>query len=159
MNRTIFTLAVALFSSGLSATERIYLRTSYDDIGGISGQHNMVCRDSRCTIHSQSADRSMTLSKAQWEQILEAFQMEANRFDIKNAPQPGENLLSIKLKYTTERKRLEITRRIPVDQPADVSPELTAVIKTYLELDLSRLGSPAPAAGEENPEPADPQQN
>jgi hypothetical protein len=73
-------------------------------------------------------------------QILQAFQTEVKRFDIKKTPKPGDRLIKIKFKYLTDRKRLEIMQRLTVEQLSGVSPELTAVIETYfLGLDLSSL--------------------
>ena len=159
MTKTIFTLAVALFSSSLFATERIYIHTSYGVTDEISSLRNMVCRDSQCATHSQFGEGSITLSKAQREQILEAFQTEANRFDMKSSPKPGDQLLTIKLKYTSDRKRLVLRRDLPVNRATDVSPELTAVIKTFLGLDLANLKLPEPSTGEKKLEAATPKEN
>lgn len=159
MTAKIFTLAAALFSSSLCASERIYIHTSYGDTKELSGLSNMVCRDSLCATHSPSGGRSIALSKTQREQILDAFQAEARRFDINSAPKQGGRLLSIKLKYTSDRKRFEIMRDLPIDHPDDISPELNAVIKTFLGLDLANLELPEPSTDEEKREPAKPKQD
>ena len=63
-----------------------------------------------------------------------------------STPKSGERLIKIKFRYYTDRKRLEVMQRLPVEQISDVSPELTAVIETYFSgLDLSSPGSPEPA--------------
>ena len=151
MTRTIFALAVALYASSLFAAEEIYLYMSYNNNEGTRISHKMDCRDSLCTIdNNNKAEPPISLTKTQRDQILKAFQAEVKRFDIKSTPKSGDRLIKIKFKYLTDRKRLEITQRLPIEQPSDVSPELTAVIETYFfGLDLSSLGSPEPATSDE----------
>jgi hypothetical protein len=150
MTRTIFALVAALFASSLFAEEEIYLYTSYNNNEGTRVSHMMKCRDSLCEIKNNAAEPAISLSNTQRDQILEAFQAEVKRFDIKSTPKSSDRLIKIKFRYLTDRKRLEITQRLPVEQLSDVSPELTAVIETYLlGLDLSSLGSPEPATSNE----------
>ena len=146
MMRTIFALVAAVYASSLFAEEEIYLFTSYDNNEGMHVSHKMDCRDSQCKIESNKVEPPISLTMTQRDQILEAFQTEVKRFDIKSTPESGDRLIKIKFRFLTDRKRLEITQRLPVEQLSDVSPELTAVIETYfLGLDLSSLGSPGPA--------------
>ena len=154
MTRTIFALAAALYASSLFAEEEIYLYTSYNINEGTRVSHMMKCRDSLCKIDNYTAEPPISLTKsltkAQRANILEAFQAEVKRFDIKSTPKSGDRLIKIKFRYLTDRKRLEITQRLPVEQLSDVSPELTAVFETYFSgLDLSSLGSPEPATRDE----------
>lgn len=152
MMRTIVVLAVALYASNLFAEEEIYLYTSYNNNEGTRVSHKMDCRDSLCTIENNTAESTISLNSAQRDQILQAFQVEVKRFDINSTPKSGDRLIKIKLRYLTERKRLEITQRLPVEQLTDVSPELTAIIETYFTgLVFSRLGSPEPATGDKQP--------
>ena len=142
MTRTIFALAAALYASSLFAEEEIYLFTSYDNNEGIHVSHMMNCRDSLCKIKSNKEEPPISLTRTQRDQVLAAFQAEVKRFDIISTPKTGDRLIKIKFRYYTDGKRVEITQRLPFEQLSDVSPELTAVIKTYfLGLDLSSLGS------------------
>ena len=157
MTKTIFAFALALFASSLFAEEEIYLYTSYNNNEGTRISHKMDCLDSLCKIKSNTAEKKpISLTTTQRDQILEAFQAEVNRFDIKSTHKSGDRLIKIKFRYLTDRKRLDITQRLPVEQLSDVSPELTAVIETYfLGLDPSSLGSPEPATSyEESAAPA-----
>jgi len=150
MTRTIFALVAVLYASSLFAEEGIYLYASYNNNEGVRVSHKMKCRDSMCMIKSNTAEKSISLTRTQRDQILEAFQVEVKRFDIKSSPKSGDRLVKIKFKYSTDSKRLGITQRLPVGQLSDVSPELTAVFETYLpELDLSRLESPELATSDE----------
>lgn len=151
MTKTILALVVVLFSSNISATERIYIDTRYNNANEKPVLRNLACRDSQCAIQSRLGEGSITLSDAQRDRILKAFQTELNRFDINPHPNPGDQSVRIKLKYTTDRKRLEITRNLSIEQLADVSPELAAVIKTFLGEDLSNLQLADTAAKEEKP--------
>jgi hypothetical protein len=96
-------------------------------------------------------EQSVSLSKEQRDQILAAFQAETKRFDLKSSPISGGRLVKIKFKYLTEKKRLQISTRLPDDQLAEVSPEMTAVLKTYLGLNLSDLKSPQLTTSKEKP--------
>jgi hypothetical protein len=148
--RTIFALVAALYASSLFAEEEIYLYTSYNNNEGVRVSHKMKCRDSRCMIESNAAEKPVSLTTTQRDQILEAFQAEVKRFDIKSSPKSGDRLVKIKFRYSTDSKRLDITQRLPVGQLSGVSPELAAVFETYfLGLDLSRLESPEPATSDE----------
>jgi len=146
MTRTIFALVAALYASSLFAEEEIYLFTSYDNNEGTHVSHKMDCQDSLCKIENNKVEPPISLTRTQRDQILEAFQAEVKRFDVISTPKPGERLIKIKFRYLTDRKRMEITQRLPVEHLSDVSPEMTAVIETYfLGLDLSSLGSTGPA--------------
>ncbi len=146
MTRTIFALVAALYASSLFAEEEIYLYTSYNNNEGVRVSHKMKCRDSMCMIESNTAEKPFSLTKTQRDQILEAFQAEVKRFDIMNTPGSSDRLIKIKFRHNTDRKRLEITQRLPAEQLSYVSPELTAVIESYfLGLNLSNLGSPETA--------------
>ena len=154
MTRTIFALVAALYASSLFAEEEIYLYTSYDNNEGTRVSHRMECLDSLCKLDNYTAEKPISLTKsltkAQRAKILEAFQAEVKRFDIMSTPKSGDRLIKIKFRHLTDRKRLEITQRLPVEQLSDVSLELTAVIEThFFGLDLSNLGSPKPAASDE----------
>lgn len=149
MTRTIFALAAALYASSLFAEEEIYLYASYNINDETRVSHTMKCRDSLCKIVNNTTEPPLSLTRTQRDQILEAFQAEVKRFDIKSIPESGEHLVKIKFRYLTDRKRLEITQRLPVEQLSDVSPELTAVFETYFSgLDLSSLKSPEPATSD-----------
>ena len=146
MMRTIFTLAAALYASCLFAEEEIYLYTSYNNNEGTRVSHKMKCLDSLCKIDNHKTEKSISLTKAQRAKILEAFQAEVKRFDIMNTPGSSDRLIKIKFRHNTDRKRLEITQRLPAEQLSYVSPELTAVIESYfLGLNLSNPGSPETA--------------
>lgn len=150
MTRMIFVLVAGLYASNLFAEEEIYLYTSYNNNEGVRVSYKMKCRDSRCMIESKTAKKPISLTRAQRDQILEAFQAEVKRFDLKRSPESGNRLVKIKFRYSTDRKRLDISQRLPVDQLSDVSPELTTVLETYYPgFDLSRLGSPESATSEE----------
>ena len=143
MTRTILALVAVLYASSLFAEEGISLYASYNNNEGVRVSHKMKCRDSMCMIESNAAEKSISLTRAQRDQILQAFKVEVKRFDIKNSPKSGDRLVKIKFRYSTDSKKLSITQRLPVGQLSDVSPELTAVFETYLPgLDISRLESP-----------------
>ena len=158
MTKMTLALAATMISANLYAAERIYIDTWHEYTDKTYVQRNMVCRDSLCATHSQFGKGSIMLSKAQRDQILEAFQKELDRFDINNISKPQSPSLTIKLKYTTDSKRLEIIRHLSVGQLVDVSPELTAVIKTYLGQDFANPQFPKSAADERKPTVAPAQQ-
>lgn len=145
MKRTVFVLVSALYASGVFAEEEIYLYTSYNNNEGNRISHKMKCRDSNCVVERSTAKQSVALSREQRNQILEAFQAEVKRFDIKSAPESGDHLVKIKFRYSANGKRLDLTQRLPAAKLSDISPQLTAVVETYFAgLDLSSLGSPEP---------------
>ena len=153
MMRIIFALAAFLYTSSIFAEEEIYIYTSYHNNDKVRVSHKMSCRDSRCMITSNAAEKSIVLTKIQRDQILEAFQAEVKRFDIQSDPKSGDRLVKIKFRYSTDGKRLNITQRLPVDQLSAVSTELAAIIETYFPgLDLSRLGAPESASSDEETE-------
>ena len=146
MIRTILVLAATLYASSLFAEEEIYLFTSYDNNEGTHVSHKMDCVDSQCKIESNKVELQLSLTSTQRDQILQAFQVEAKRLDIMSTPKSSERLIKIRFRYYTDRKRLDIMHRLPVEQISDVSPELAAVIETYFSgLDLSSPGFPGPA--------------
>jgi len=147
----IFALATALFASSLFAQEEIYIYSSYKNSAGNSIRHKMDCQDSKCKINNSMKEQSVSLSKEQRDQILAAFQAETKRFDLKSSPKSSDRLVKIKFRYLTDRKRLQISTRLPDDQLDEVSPEMTAVLETYLELNLSNLKSPQLTTGKEKP--------
>lgn len=142
MVRILLTLAAAVFTSNLFA-EEIYLYTSYkqDDA---SPNYLMKCQDSQCKVESPKAGRSLTLSDTQRDEILEAFQAELNRFNIMQSSQSGDRSIKLKFRYQTDKDRLQLSRRMGHEQLAEVSAKMTAIIKTYLELDLLTLQPPEP---------------
>jgi len=161
MTKTFLALAATLFASSLFAAEEIYIYSSYENSEGKRLSHSLECRDSQCKVEKDSSKASITLSKTNRKQILEAFQAETKRFDALAAPKPGDNrLLKIKFRYHTDRDRLQLSRRYEENQLSEVSPEMTAVLNTLLELDLSNLESMEPATSEEKPvaAAADPKQ-
>jgi hypothetical protein len=138
-------LAAALYASSLFAEEEIYLFTSYDNNEGTHVSHRMDCLDSVCKIESNMAELSLSLTSTQRDQILQAFQVEAKRFNIKSNAKSGDHLIKIKFRYYSDTMRLQIMQRLPVEQLSDISPELSEVFETYFSgLDLSSLGSPEP---------------
>jgi len=151
MTRMIFVLATALFASSLFAEEEIYIYSSYKNSAGNSIRHKMDCFDSKCKIINPMEERSVSLSKEQRDQILAAFQAETKRFDLKSFPKSSDRLVKIKFRYLTDGKRLQISTRLPDDQLAEVSPEMTEVLKTYLELNLSELKSQQLTTSKEKP--------
>jgi len=151
MTKTIVALAATLFASSLFAGEEIYIYSSYKNSEGNSISHKIDCRDSKCKLDKDTKEQSTTLTKAQRDQILAAFQAETKRFDLKSTPKPGDRLIKIKFRYHTDRDRLQLSRRLADDQLAEVSPEMAAVLKNFLEFDISDMESMEPAAGEEKP--------
>lgn len=150
MIRAMFALVAILYASSLFAGEEIYLYTSYNDSEGAHISHKMKCREGMCEINSNAARQSVPLTETQRDQILGAFQAEVKRFDVRSAPEPGDELIKIKFKYSTGRKRLGITHRVPVGQFSDVTPELIAVFETFLPgLDFSSLNSAESATNDE----------
>lgn len=157
MTRTISALAVTLFASSLSAEERIHIYTSYKDSDVTSVQRKMDCIDSQCKIEDGAAKRSIKLSQAQRDEILAGVKAEAQRFNTKHTPTPGDWTLRVKVRYQTDGGRLEVTRDLLDGQFDNVSPELSAVIKTYLGQNLSNPGSAEPPA-DDTKKPAPPSQ-
>ena len=154
MTRTIVALVAVLYAAVLFAEEEIYLYTSHSDNEGVRVSHKMTCQDSVCTVTSHSAEKEIALTKTQRDQILEAFRSEVKRFEFQNAAKPDERLVKIKFRYSTGGKRLEISRRIPASQVAEVSPELIAVFETYFpELDFPGPESSKPATDDGSTDP------
>lgn len=153
MIRTIAALALTLFASSLAAEERIYVYTSYKDNDKTSVQRKIDCIDSQCTLEDRGANRSIKLSQAQRDEILAGIKAEAQRFNTKTTSGSGDWTLRVKARYQTERGRLEITRDLRDGQFGDMSPELSAVIKTHLGQDLFGSAS-AELPAEEGSAPA-----
>ena len=151
MTRMIFALATTLVASSLFAAEEIYIYSSYNNSAGNSISHKMTCQDSRCTIENPMKEQSVSLSKEQRDQILAAFKAETKRFDLTPPTKSSDRLVKIKFRYMTDGKRLQISKRLPDDQLADVSTEMAAVLETYLELNLTDLKSPQLTTSKEKP--------
>jgi hypothetical protein len=148
----ILALAAALIATNLFAAEEIYIYASYGNAEGKHISYKMDCADLRCKLRKKASEESIALSKTKRKLILEAFQTEINRFDVLTAPKPADSsLLKIKFRYHTGRGRLQLSRRYEDNQLSEVSPEMTAVLKEFLELDLSNLESTKPAPKEKKP--------
>ena len=149
MIRYIFAVAASFYASTLFAGEDIYLYISYknnDESGRVS--HRMKCQDSKCMIESNATKQSIALTQTQRDQILQAFQTELNRLDIKSKTDSGNGAVKIKFRYSSGSKRVDITQRLPANQPSVVSMELTTVAETYFpNLDISMLGVTRPTTG------------
>ena len=153
MTRMIFALATTLVASSLFAAEEIYIYSSYKNSAGNSISHKMTCQDSSCKIKIENPKKelSIPLSKEQRDQILAAFTAEIKRLDVKSPFKSSDRLVKIKFRYLDDGKRLQLSTRLPDDQLAEVSPQMGAVLETYLELNLSDLKSPQPTTSKEKP--------
>jgi len=149
MVRTAVLISASLFAAHLLAQEQVYIYVSYKDAKGASSRHKLDCLDSKCKVSVKSADRSISLSDDQKKALLGALQAESKQFVVATDSASSDSRLKVKLRYDTPGKRLEITRRLPVDKPADLAPELVQVIKTHLDLDLSKPVSPRSATGDD----------
>ena len=149
MIRPTVLLACSLFAAPLLAQEQIYIHVSYKDSKGASVRHKLDCVDFKCKVNVKEKDRSVSLSAAQKKGLLDALQAESKQFVVAADSTASDNLLKVKLRYQTPKKRLQITRRLPGDKPADLTQGMLQVIKTHLDLDLSNPVLPEPAPGDE----------
>ena len=148
MKRIAVLLAAGLFASGLLGQEQIYLYVSYQDTGATSFRHKLDCLDVACKLESDNHGRKLNLSAEQKSQLLHAMQVESRRFSVAMDPLLNDKRLKVKFRYDTPSKRLEIERRLPADQPADLSSEMLQVIKIHLKLDLTQAASIRSARGD-----------
>lgn len=158
MIKTAVLVAASLFAAPLLAQEQVYIYVSYKDANGASFRHKLDCVDSECKVNVKEEERSISLSAAQHKELLDALQAESKQFLVAADPSLIGNLMKVKLRYDTPRKRLQIERRMPGDKPADVTSELRQVIKTHLDLDLSKPVLPKTSATPENEPSAEPGQ-
>ena len=145
MTKIAVLAAAALFAAPLAAQEEIYIYVNYKDASGASYSYKLDCLDSKCTASTNTAERTINLSEGQRDELLGALQAESKRFAVSLEPVAGDDLMKIRLKYYTPRKRLKIEHRVPADKPAGLSPEMIQVIKAHLDLDLSTPVSPKTA--------------
>ncbi len=157
MLKTVLLVVASLFAATLVAQEQAYIYVSYKDATGASFRHKLDCLESKCKVEIKTNERHINLSAAQTIALLEALQAEAKQFVVATDSASSDILMKVKLRYDTPRKRLVIERRLPADQPADLTPEMLHIIKTYLELDLSKPMLPKSSAGDEKSAEPDPQ--
>jgi hypothetical protein len=146
MMRAMLVLLATIYASSPFAEEDIYIYTSYKSDEGERVSHRMKCQDAGCVIEDGNAKKAITLTGEQRNQILDAFQLELDRFDIKKPPEPGDRLVKIKFRYSANGVRLDLSQRLPVARLSDVSPEFMAVMEAH----FTGLG----LFGTEQPEPA-----
>lgn len=149
MTRTVVLIAASLFAIPLFAQEQVYIYVKYKDATGTSSRHQLDCIDLKCKASVQSEERFITLSEDQQKELLGALQAEVKQFVVKADSASSDQLVKVKLRYDTPRKRLQIERRLPADKPVELTPEMIQVIKTHLELDLTNPVSPRSASGDE----------
>jgi|GEM_PF-5372199 len=146
MMRAVFVLLATMYVSSPFAEEDIYLYTSYNSDDGDRVMHKMKCEGARCLIEGGKAERAITLTGEQRNQILDAFQLEVDRFDIKKAPEPGDRSVKIKFRYSANGTRLDLSRRMPLAGLSGLSPEFIAVMKAHFSgLELFVPEQPEPA--------------
>ena len=154
MKKSAVLLVACLFAAPLFAQEQVYIYVSYKDAKGASFRHKLECVDSKCKVNIKEEERSISLSAAQKKELLDALQAESKQFVVAADSAASDNLMKVKLRYDTPRKRLSIARRLPSDKPADLTPGMIQVIKTHLDLDLSNPVLPKPdTGGEKSVEP------
>ena len=150
MKKTAVLVVVAsLFAAPVLAQEQVYIYVSYKDAKGASSRHKLDCLDSKCKVNIKAEELTISLSAAQKKELLDALQAESKQFVVAADSATSDNLMKVKLRYDTPRKRLSIARRLPSDKPADLTPGMIQVIKTHLDLDLSNPVLPRSAAGDE----------
>ncbi len=148
MNRILATVSAMLISSAAAAAdEYIYLYVSAKDADRSSVKHRLECTDAKCKAELAGEARTLELSDAQRAELLGALQAETRQFVVGEEVAGDEDLVKLKMRYETRRQRLAIERRIPADTPEAVTPQMRAVLKTYLNLDLARFVSAEPEAG------------
>lgn len=157
MKTTTVLLAASLFAVPLLAQEQVYIYVSYKDVKGTSYRHKLDCVDSKCKLNIKDEERSSSLSTVQKTELLDALQAEAKQFVVAADSASSDKLMKVKFRYDTPKKRLVIERRLPADQPADLTPGMLQVIKAHLDLDLSSPVLPTPTAGDEKSAEPDPQ--
>jgi len=144
MHKSIAVAAMFLASTA-AAEERIYL---YLSTKGPDGR-----TDGTCKVEIGEAVRQSNLSDAQRKEILAAVQAEASRLDLGAALVSVDAELKLKIRYEAPDKRLTLERRLPAADSAGLSTPMREVLKTYLDLDLSKPQPPASAKGD-RPTPA-----
>jgi hypothetical protein len=137
----VLLLAAGLFATSLLAQEQVYLYVSYQAAVETSFRHKLDCLDTACKLEMNNTERNVRLTTEQRQRLLHALQTESKRFNVALDPVLSGKPIKIKFRYDTPTKRLEIERRLPADQPVDLTPEMLQVIKTHFELDLTRAVS------------------
>lgn len=146
-------VAAMFLASTAAAEERIYLYLSTKGPDGQSLRHRLECTDGTCKVEIGEAVRQSNLSDAQRKEILAAVQAEASRLDLGAALVSVDAELKLKIRYEAPDKRLTLERRLPAADSAGLSTPMREVLKTYLDLDLSKPQPPASAKGD-RPTPA-----
>jgi hypothetical protein len=149
MKRILTTVSAMLISSAAAADEYLYLYVSAKDADGSSVRHRLECTDDECKAELAGEARTLELSDAQRGELIGALQAETRHFVLGDGVAGDDDLVKLKMKYETRRQRLAIERRIPADNPDAVTPQMRAVLKTYLNLDLARFVPAEPEAGAE----------
>jgi len=156
MKRAAIGLATILFASVAAAQEYVYIYVNYKNADGTSSRHKLECTDADCKAGNKKEVRPVRLSDAQRGELLKALQAEMRQFALEGDPAPGGNTMKLKIKYETPQKRMSIERRLGVDSPEAVTPEMHGVLKAYLDLEIKKPESPAPAPGNEERAVPDP---
>jgi hypothetical protein len=148
MKRIAVLVTAGLLAMPLLAQERIYLYVSYRDAIETSFRHKLDCIDTACKLVINNTERNLRLTAEQKQQLLHALQVESKQFDLVQDPAPGDKPIKVKFRYDTPGRRLEIERRLPADQPAELTPAMLRVIQTQLGLDLTQPLVPRAASSE-----------
>jgi hypothetical protein len=138
MKRIAVLFAAGLFAAPLPAQERIYLYVSYRDASGTSLRHKLECLDTACKLEINHSERNVRLSAEQKQRLLQALQAESQQFKVAMGAAVSDKRTKVKFRYDTPTQRLEIERRLPADQPAELTPQMLQAIKTHLALDLTQ---------------------
>jgi hypothetical protein len=149
MLRTAVLVAASVFAVSLHAQEQVYLYVKYKDAAGESVRYRLDCVDADCNVDTAAGERRLTLNADQKKSLLEALQAEAGHFVVAIDPAPGGSLMKVKFRYDAPLKRLQIERRIPVERPASLTPEMRQVMAIHFGLDLSKPVFSGPAKGAE----------
>lgn len=149
MTRGAVLVAAALFAAPLFAQEEIYLYVRHRDAAGESARYKLKCLDASCRVETKTGKREVSLTTEQRKGLLDALQAETKQLVIAADPAAADEQTKVKLRYATPMKRLEIERRMPAGKPVVLTPEMLEVIKTHLDLDLSKPVLPGPAAADD----------
>ena len=148
MTRGIVFLVVALFAAPLLAQEQVYLYVKHKDAAGETSRYRLECVDADCKAETKAGPRDIKLDDARKKALLDAVQAEARQFVVAAGEASADEVTKVTLRYDAPTKRLDIERRLPAAETADLTSEMLGVIRTYFELDLAK---PAPA----DPQPGD----
>lgn len=145
MKRILVTISATVIAcaaaTAAAAEDYVYVYVNSKDAKGGSARHRLECQGSACKTEVNDHASMLDLSDEQRGEILAALQAETRQVTLGDAGPDGETV-KLKIKYEAPHQRLSLERRLSASDPDALTPQMRAVLKAYLEIDLRK---PVPA--------------